>query len=122
MNNNTTLLGGTEIAVNKLDGTEERVFVRQVPVRHFPKLLESLADEFALARIYTQKDDAWLDALAPEAFEKIITEGERLNSDFFSRWWDRTRARVERVAPGEFQRMMGLVSRTSAPKSPSDAD
>lgn len=114
----TALLGGRKVRVALLDGATEEIMIRQVAIRNFPKLLEALADEPGLIKLYTGKDDAWVDSLQPEAFELIIQEGEKLNADFFQRWFNRAKHRLDLVAPGGFERLFGmaLTLPTGSPK------
>jgi len=93
------MVGGVELTVKKIDGTEEKIKVRQVPIRRMAQYAVAIQDEGSLAKLFTEKDDQWIDSLTPESFEQIVEEGERLNSFFFARWIARQNARAEKLLP-----------------------
>ena len=114
-----TLVGGMSFTATKIDATEEPVQIRQLPVRLLPQLLAALEDEPAMVELFCDKPKGWSDSLAPESFETIVTEGERINADFFSRWAQRRIQRVERLLPGSTAKLvsnLGLPSPASLPK------
>jgi hypothetical protein len=87
-----TILGGANVPVTLLDGSTQAIFVRQLPVKLYPKLLEAMQDE--LKHIDLLCDKAGLaETLAPEGHEAILNAGEKLNADFFSRWLARKQKR-----------------------------
>lgn len=110
----TTLIGGTEITVTKIDGSVEVVKVIQVPIKLFPKYAEALEDEPKLVALITGKDQAWVDSLTHESFEAVISTGEALNKDFFGRWLQRRLERQERMFPGVTQKMIDAVAGKAA--------
>ncbi len=118
-----TLFGGAELEVNLVAGGTEKVFVRQIPVRLMSQMLANLEDENRLVELFCDKPDGWSDSLAVESFEKVVLEGERLNSDFFSRWVHRRLTRQEKVMPGITERLArnaGLPLPIGSPNAPSD--
>ena len=120
-----TLFGGAELEVALTAGGKEKAFIRQLPVRLMPQMLASLEDENRLVELFCDKPEGWSDTLDPESFEKVVTEGERLNADFFSRWVQRRLTRQERVMPGiteKLARSAGLSSPIGSPNAPSVAD
>jgi hypothetical protein len=120
-----TLVGGLEVEVALTAGGKEKVFIRQIPVRLMPQMLASLEDENRLVELFCEKPEKWSDTLTVESFEKLVTEGERLNADFFSRWVQRRLSRQEKVMPGiteKLARSAGLPSPTGSPSAPSAAD
>ena len=119
-----TLFGGIELEVSLVAGGTEKVFVRQIPVRLMPQMLANLEDENRLVELFCDKPDGWSDSITPESFEKVVLEGERLNSDFFSRWVHRRLTRQEKVMPGITERLArnaGLPLPTGSPSAPSAA-
>ena len=92
--------GGQELEVALTAGGTEKVFLRQLPVRLMPQMLAALEDENRLVELFCDKPEGWSDALTVESFEKVVTEGETLNADFFSRWVQRRLSRQEKVMPG----------------------
>jgi hypothetical protein len=95
-----TLLGGMDAVVTLLDGSSVTVRIRQLPVKLFPRLLEAQDDESKLVELLCDQAEGWADTLTVESFEQIVTLGEGLNSDFFSRWVRRRLERQERLIPG----------------------
>jgi hypothetical protein len=94
------LFGGVTLTVETNHGTKESVRVRQVPVREFPKYLEVMEDECRFVEFLCEKPPGWSDSLTPESSEQIVLEGEKVNSDFFSRWVRRRLERQEKLMPG----------------------
>lgn len=121
---NATLYGGSEVTVTKLDGTTEVVKVRQLLIRDFPDFLKLLDDEPGQVDFYCSKTRGWGDTLTPASFEAVLTEGDKLNSDFFSRWVQRRLEKQERVMPGLSEKIQNQVvsSLNSAPKPQSQLD
>jgi hypothetical protein len=114
-----TLVGGTTFVITKTDTAQETVQIRQLPVRLLPQMLAALEDEPAMVELFCDKPQGWSDSLSPESFEHIITEGERINADFFSRWAQRRIQRVERLLPGSTAKLvanLGLPSPISSLK------
>jgi hypothetical protein len=124
----TTLMGGKEITVTRRDGSAESVWVRQLPIEDYPKLLLLLDDELGQVELYClvavgglrsageaqaggsrpaeQEQNwaavpaGWAKTLRPESHELVINTAEGLNRDFFSRWMRRRMGRLELVRPG----------------------
>lgn len=119
-----TLFGGLEVEVSLTSGQTEQVFIRQIPIRQMPQMLAALEDENRLVELFCDKPEGWSDELTVESFEKVVTEGERLNADFFSRWVQRRLTRQERVMPGITEKLAksaGLPLSTGSPSAPSAA-
>ncbi len=117
-----TLFGGLELDATLISGQTERVFVRQIPIRQMPQMLAALEDENRLVELFCDKPEGWSDSVTVESFEKIVTEGERLNADFFSRWVQRRLTRQEKVMPGiteKIARNAGLPLPIGSPNAPS---
>jgi hypothetical protein len=122
MNDLETIRGGVDLEVQLVGGGTEQVFVRQIPIRLMPQLLATLEDEPRMVELFCDRPEGWSDTLTPEAFERLVAEGERLNADFFSRWLRRRLDRQERLLPGiteQLARNAGLP--TGSLKSPSAA-
>ncbi len=102
-----TLMGGVEVVVTlaaeQLDGAPlkgtvtETIFLRQLPIKEFPRVRRALSDEVALAAIYCGKEIGWAERLLPASHELVIEQGERINRDFFSRWSARMEEREKTV-------------------------
>src|SRR5688572_7418519 len=108
-----TLLGGVEIEVKKLDGSTEKVRVRQLPVKLYPQYLQSMQDEPKMIELLCDKPEGWSDGLALAEFGRISEAGEELNRDFFD-WFKRNRKRQEQLAPGLMERVATLVSKVGS--------
>ena len=115
-----TLLGRGELNVTKEDGTTEKVDVRQLSIAQFPKLLAAQDDEVAMACLYTGKDQDWFMSLTMESQEAVIVEGDRINADFFVRWFQRRLAKQERLLPGVTEKAIAQMAKPSSP-SPNSA-
>lgn len=116
----TTLMGGSEMTAQKLDGTSETVKVRQLPVRLLQSYLLKLDDEAAAIELFCDKPEGWADTLTIESCAAIVTKGEELNSESFFAWLQRRVARQERLVPnstGEVGKTVLSISPTSSPKS-----
>ena len=132
----TKVIGIVELVVYRIaeDGegrTEERVKVRALAVKHYPKIVSALGDQLALAALYCgkvladghpadghpadgnqagQPDVEWAGDLAPESLKAIMEEGNRLNLDFFSQWFDRQKGMVEILRPGLAEKLMAKAA------------
>ncbi len=111
-----TLLGGTEIAVQKTDGSNETVKVLQLPIKLFPRLRACMQDEGLQVELYCGKEKGWSDSLTPESHEKVITTGEAINRDFFLRWVERLKTReayLPKADPTEIAMLIEAVGRAN---------
>lgn len=124
-----TLFGGAQVSLVFRDGTHGTVLVKQLSIDEFPKLLGALDNELAQVELYCDRPMGWAKTLSPESHELVITEGDRLNTDFFSRWLHRQMARQERVRPGmteklleqATERLLSQALQNGSPKPPSSA-
>lgn len=94
-----TLLGGLPISVKFRDGTTEKVFVREVPIRKLPDFMEAQDDEPALVELVCEKPEGWADTLTTESFEGIVRQGGDLNFPLLERWLQRKADAVKRLQP-----------------------
>jgi hypothetical protein len=132
MNTNTptkteTLLGGTEFEATKLDGTKAKVFVRQIPVREMPAYLKCQDKEPEMIELVCKAKSDFVDNLTHESHAELVSEIERINSDFFTAWGRRQKARGERLKAGiasepESGSPSQSASPTSLPTAPSSAE
>lgn len=111
-----TLLGGSELTVTHLGGITEMVRVRQLPIRDYPRLLDLALDEPRKVELLCDRPEGWADRLTLESAEAVIEEGDRLNADFFGRWFRRRIALQERLMPGALA--AAVASRTEPAPSP----
>ena len=115
-----TLRGGQHFTVNLEGGAAEKVFVRQLPVKDFEAWLIALDDEPRVAELLCQQEKGWGDRLEIGSLELVVTEGERLNRDFFERWLQRRTARKEWLMPLLTRNLeAGGTSPTTSPNSAS---
>ncbi len=113
-----TLRGGQHFTVNLEGGVPEKVFVRQLPVKDFEAWLVALDDEPRVAELLCQQEKGWGDRLEVVSLELVVTEGERLNRDFFERWLQRRTARKEWLMPLLTRNLeAGGTSPTTSPNS-----
>jgi len=116
----STLNGGEEITVIKTDGTNEKIFVKQLPVKQYEKYLEAQADEAKMIVLACNKPEEFCDTLTPDSHELLVTTIERMNESFFQRWYDRRTKRLERILPGAREKILATL-RTTSPKPLSSA-
>lgn len=113
-----TLIGGKEINIGG-----EKVFVRQLPIKDYHKLLACIDDEPKIAELVCDKPQGWGESLAIDQLENVITTSDELNADFFYRWVKRRLARNERIMPGLTDKMIeASASKDSSQNSPSSVD
>lgn len=118
-----TLLGGRKYTASKRDGSAEDIFIRQIGIEDCPAYLELQDDELRMIEFVCGKESGWARTLAPQCQAEVITEIERINADFFSRWAERQKARQERLMPGITEKRLAAVLAlpTLPPKPPSSA-
>ena len=114
-----TLQGYGSLLVSFADPSRpsETVFIRQLPLREMEALLGAQGDEMLLAQVYTGKDAAWVDSLSAASQEAVVSEGDRINADFFGRWFRRRLERQESMLPGSKERLFAALN-PSAPSGP----
>lgn len=93
-----TLLGYSEITVKLLNGQEETVRVRQLPMRQMKQIIEAAEDPAAMISLATGKKIEWTDNLPASEFERLSSEADRINSDFLSHWVRLQKERGTRLA------------------------
>lgn len=99
-----TVAGGTNVDLAEPIGT---VFVRQLKVGDFPRLLNLLDDECRSLELYCDKPKGWADTLTMSQHECLLATAERINADFFWPWVKRRVERAERVRPGLTEQLIG---------------
>jgi hypothetical protein len=101
------LAGGVEIEasfVKNAEGTEtEKVFVRELAVEEYPKLLAALNDERRQVEIFCDKPEGWAKRLRPRSHNEIMQAGEALNKDPFFDWFARRMERARKMTPREIE-------------------
>ena len=114
MNTLTTLLGGEKLGLQFLSGETGEVFVRQLPIKDYPAYLACQQDELRQVELLCGQEKPWAETLTPESHESVITLGDKLNSDFFSRWLERKKKR-EAILPkfemGEVVQMLEVLGK-----------
>lgn len=105
-----TLKQGADIVVVFNDGQERLIRILQLPIRMMEALLVAQGDEPKLILLYTGQTEEWLDEVTPTSQEEIVKEGDRINADFFGRWFQRRLDRQEKLAPGSKARLLSLFS------------
>ncbi len=104
-----TLKGQQEVSITKLDGSTDTVTVKQLPARLMLDYAKALEDEVSMIKLATGKDDEFCDSLSIESHELLVTTVEAVNGDFFQRWFERKKARAERIAPGAFEKALAKI-------------
>lgn len=103
--NNSSDSDGVDVSIKHWDGTVETVRVRRIPRDELGRFDDCLcacntAGESLECAFYVGKDKAWAATLDDESFERVLTEGQRLNLERFAAWVKRQRARVEASKSG----------------------
>lgn len=122
-----TFNGGRNVIVAKKDGSTETVFVRQLDLEEYPKVLQPTkefpagiySDEFALTAFLCGKDKKWLfgappekkDALTPESYEQLQAAAWEVNErgffSFANRIIQRGEKRLAEMPPEIREKMIG---------------
>ncbi len=117
-----TLLGGAEMEVEFVGGEKAKVWVRQLAIEEYPRLLMLLEDEVGQVELYCRVatggdkggekggweavPEGWGRGLTPASHDAVMTKAEELNRDFFYRWLRRRLEKVELIRPGLVERMV----------------
>jgi hypothetical protein len=121
-----TLNGGVEITVNRTDGTQETVKVRQIPATKLEEFMAKLADESTSVSIYCDRPVEWVDSLSQQSINDICEKGLEINESFLNAWCRRRAKWTEMLNVGvisDLQKKLEalnaiLLSVSSAQKSP----
>jgi hypothetical protein len=95
-----TLMGGKQLVAYHLDGTQEIVDLKQLPVRLLPQYLATIDDEASRLEMILGKPAGWADTITSDSHVELLEAGEGLNSDSFSAWLRRRVQRQEQLVPG----------------------
>jgi len=114
-----TLTAGADLQVTRLDGTAETIRLCQIALGQCEKLLAAQGDEIALGCLYTGRDRTWFESLDANSQERVVIEGDRLNADFFGRWFRRRLDRQERLMPGVTEKFVQRALEPEPPPAPS---
>lgn len=112
--------GGRHITARTLDGNEEKVLVRLVPVDELGEVFSLAQDTKALVAFFTGKDTAWAGSLDPQSFMDVYEGGMDLNFSNAVRWGKLQMRLGEAAAPltEKAKHLSPAVpSQASAPKS-----
>lgn len=108
---NATLAGGTEVEVRYRAGEPEKVLVRELPVKDYPRLLAALVSEERQAEIYCGKPEGWADTLTAASHHDVMQAGEALNKGPFFGWFDRRTEKTRRMQPKEMDRLVATAQK-----------
>ena len=95
MNAPTVVPGGLLLEVTLLDGTTQKVNVRQLPVRQLAILDEMQGDEPALVETYCGQEEGWADRLTHESYGQLVEAGDDLNAPGFADYVARSMKRLK---------------------------
>lgn len=116
------LEAGKTAKVIKVDGTEEEVKIRQVPLKDYKKGFTICEDEISRVGFICAKDEAWVYSLTPESYEMLAVETEKVNTHFFAfcaRQQQELTARINQMRPEIAQAAIErLSSAGSQPRVP----
>jgi hypothetical protein len=77
-----------EFIVEHFDGRKETVPLRLVRPTEFEKWPSPVGEELTFVARVCDRPMSWLDELAPESLNELVTEALRVNSSFTG-WWNR---------------------------------
>lgn len=125
-----TVTGGVELEVEHLDGSKEKIKVRQIPVTKLEEFMTHLSDESVALRIYCDKPVEWVDTLTHDSVSAVTEKGLELNQSFLAAWCRRRAKWLEMTNVGvvaELQQKLDALSQVlqsvaSAQKSPTTMD
>jgi len=128
--NMVTIAGGVELIVKHLDGTSERVKIRQIPATKLELFMTKVSDESTSISIYCDKPIEWVDTLEQESINEVCDKGLEINENFLNAWCRRRAKWTEMVNVGvvaDLQRKLDalheiLASLNSAQKLPTTTD
>ncbi len=115
-----TVLGGEELAVALNDGKLALVKVRQMPIRHVPRVLSVIEDEIALMKFVCRREDGtelnddFIDTLTDESHIAIVEKARALNFHRAVAWLERQAAMAHLLAPA-VSKMPTLPSSSAKP-------
>jgi hypothetical protein len=84
-----TIAGGVELEITHLDGSQETVKVRQIPISKINSFIMSLGDEAVTIEFYCDKEKGWADTLTTQSASEVADKGQELNLPFFVAWFRR---------------------------------
>jgi hypothetical protein len=121
--NLATVMGGTHLTVEFLDGKSETVKVLQLAVEKYPLLVQLIGDESSALDLYCGKEAGWAKSLSVKSHTELIEKAEEINKGFFEAWLRRTSARLDLTRPLA-ERIAAATQRLStsgslSPKPPS---
>lgn len=96
-----------------------KVFVRQLPIGVYQQAFAAHENEEELAALFVSQDVQWVQRLHPSSFNEIITQGRKLNADFFAYCDRRTAdqlANMRLVAPEMVEKIaMKALAKSGSP-------
>jgi hypothetical protein len=135
---NAVLMGGIEVAVvyrsverGSAAGLVERVLVRELAVKEYPRMLAALNDETVQVEVFCGRPRGWGETLTAKSHDEVMRAGEALNKEPFFGWCARRTESIRRMAPGKMEEMIASalkkakegaeVSPNGSPRSPLNA-
>ena len=99
-----TLKQGREIDVTIDEtGITEKVLVRQLPVKDYPKAIQATDNEMKLVAVICAKPQEWVGSLTPESYEAVVVAMNEVNEKGFfsyaSREHDKLMKKLSGVSP-----------------------
>ena len=80
-----TLNGGVELSgVLGGSGEDEKVFVRQLPVKEYDRAFSLIDDEIGFVALACGKPKSWAESLSPESYEDVNEAVRKVNACFFA--------------------------------------
>lgn len=92
--NQATAFGGVEMTVRHIGGNEERVQVRQLPLRDMQAYVSATGDPVQKVALLTGNPDTWAQDLEPGSAFALMKKGDEINASFF----DLLRYQTDRMA------------------------
>jgi len=116
------LAGGSDLNVQRLDGSTEAVRVRLLKISEFPDYLRLVDDEPTLADFLCGQEKVWSETLSPGSVLDICEKGHELNFENACRWGQRRASLNEALLPIAVRgQQMQSAFPNSAPTAPASS-
>lgn len=94
LSSDTIINGRKREVVKLLDGRQEEVYVRLIPISKLAEFIDSIGSVSRVIAMATGKDDAWIDLLDPDSVFHLDEVARAMNDPQIARWAQRQRATV----------------------------
>lgn len=97
LSSDTIINGRKREVVKLLDGRQEEVYVRLIPISKLAEFIDSTGNVSRVIAMATGKDEAWIDSLDPDSVFHLDEVARVMNDPQIARWALRQRATVSKT-------------------------